>query len=212
LPNNLERFLQIQLQHISKHFGNEKILHNVNMKFRLPEKIALIGNNGSGKSTLLQIIAGYMLPSKGTICFKSSDKDLADEEIYTHVSYCAPYLELIEELTLKEFLEFHFSFKKSSIAIEKIIQIIGLESSIDKPIEKFSSGMKQRVKLAQAIFSDCEILLLDEPCSNLDQEGIDLYKTLIQLYGKNKLVIVASNDLEEYDFCERKISVLDFKI
>lgn len=211
MPNN-RHLLQIQLQHISKHFGNEKILHNVCLEFRTPEKIALIGNNGSGKSTLLQIIAGYMMPSKGTLYYKTNNRELTIEEIYTHVSYCAPYLELIEELTLKEFFEFHFSFKKSSVAIDKIIQRIGLDSSIEKPIEKFSSGMKQRVKLAQAIFSECEILLLDEPCSNLDKEGIDLYKTLIQEYCNDKLVIVASNDSEEYDFCERKISVLDFKI
>jgi ABC-type multidrug transport system ATPase subunit len=71
--------------------------------------------------------------------------------------------------------------------------------------------MKQRVKLAQAIFSDASIILLDEPCSNLDAKGIDLYHSLIKTYCSERLVIVCSNDEVEYSFTNERISVLDYK-
>ena len=131
--------------------------------------------------------------------------------MYELVSYCAPYLELIEEMTLLEFLTYHFSFKKSLVPVKEIIEIIGLQTSSHKLISNFSSGMKQRVKLAQAICSDTYILLLDEPCTNLDTEGIQLYKSLLTRFAKNKILIVASNDINEYDVCSTHLKISDFK-
>ena len=95
----------------------------------------------------------------------------------SHVSICAPYLEVVEEMTLTEFLNFHHGFKPflSGITTDFIITAIGLEKAVNKQIRYYSSGMKQRVKLAQCIFSDTAIVLLDEPCTNLDATGIELY-------------------------------------
>jgi len=118
---------------------------------------------------------------------------------------------VIEEMTLLEFLRYHFSFKKTNHTIEDIITYIGLEKATNKYISNFSSGMKQRVKLAQAIFADAPILLLDEPCTNLDKDGIDLYHKMIQDFCNEKIIIVASNDPNEYSFCKHKINILDFK-
>jgi ABC-type multidrug transport system ATPase subunit len=92
-----------------------------------------------------------------------------------------------------------------------MIQLIGLENATHKQIRYFSSGMKQRLKLALAIFSTSPILLLDEPCSNLDKEGYALYKELIQKYAMHKLIIVGSNDPEEYAFCTQQINLMDYK-
>jgi ABC-type multidrug transport system ATPase subunit len=135
------------------------------------------------------------------------------ENIYQKISICAPYLEVIEEMTLKEFLDFHHGFKPflDGIATEKIISILDLEKAENKQIRYYSSGMKQRVKLAQAVFSDAPIVLLDEPCTNLDTTGIELYHQLIDEYCKNRLVIVSSNDEVEYKFCQQKISMGDYK-
>ena len=102
-------------------------------------------------------------------------------------------------------------FKKTNYKIEEIIEYIGLEKATHKYISNFSSGMKQRVKLAQAIFADTPILLLDEPCTNLDKEGIDLYHRMISDFCNDKIIIVASNDPNEYSFCTHKINVMDFK-
>jgi ABC-type multidrug transport system ATPase subunit len=138
---------------------------------------------------------------------------LASEEAYKQISFCAPYMEVVEELTLQEFLEFHQQFKPfiNNLSISRIIEEIGLQAASNKQIRYYSSGMKQRVKLAQAIFSEASVVLLDEPCSNLDEKGIALYHSLIEHYCKTRLVIVCSNDEVEYSFTRKRISVLDFK-
>jgi len=119
----------------------------------------------------------------------------------------------VEEMTLIEFLNFHAGFKPflSSVTSEKIISILGLENAVNKQIRNYSSGMRQRVKLAQAIFSDVPVVLLDEPCTNLDTTGVELYKQLIEEYCKKRMVIVSSNDHHEYDFCSNRISITDWK-
>jgi ABC-type multidrug transport system ATPase subunit len=116
-------------------------------------------------------------------------------------------------MTLIEFLDFHSGFKPflSSITSEKIISILGLENAVNKQIRNYSSGMRQRVKLAQAIFSDVPIVLLDEPCTNFDAAGIQLYHSLINDYCKNRMVVVSSNDEVEYSFCKEKISLTAYK-
>ena len=133
--------------------------------------------------------------------------------LYQHLSIAAPYLELVEEMTAKEALKFHAAFKPllENISIEEILTIVGLKAAADKQIRYYSSGMKQRMKLAQAIFSDVPILLLDEPCTNLDALGYALYHQLIKDYCTNKLVIVCSNDPQEYDFCMERIDIMAYK-
>ena len=135
------------------------------------------------------------------------------EEVFKYVSLCAPYLEVVEEMTATEFLEFHRGFKPllNGISIAEIISLIGLEKAADKQIRYYSSGMKQRVKLAQCIFSDTAIVLLDGPCTNLDAEGIELYHRLISNYCSNRLVVVSSNDKVEYSFCNHLISISNYK-
>ena len=116
-------------------------------------------------------------------------------------------------MTLTEFLDFHHGFKPflTGITTDSIITTIGLEKAVNKQIRYYSSGMKQRVKLAQCIFSDTDIVLLDEPCTNLDAEGIQLYNQLIADYCKKRMVIVSSNDHHEYEFCTTTINIMDFK-
>lgn len=136
-----------------------------------------------------------------------------DTESYQMISLAAPYLELIEEMTAKEMLVFHAKFKPliASLSMEEILNTVGLENAINKQIRYFSSGMKQRLKLAQAFFSNTPVLLLDEPTTNLDADGITLYHTLISNYTKDKLVIVSSNVKQEYDFCEEVIEIKNYK-
>jgi ABC-type multidrug transport system ATPase subunit len=202
--------MKITLEHISKRFQRYWIFKDINCSFAAPGAYALLGPNGSGKSTLLRIIAGMQSPSLGKVLFSDdNNKAIAVNEAFPQISFCAPGQELVEELTLREFLDFHFSFKAllPGFTIEKIIDITGLKGTADKPIGDYSSGMKQRVKLAQAIFSDTRILLLDEPCTNLDQHGIAQYMEWVELYSKERMVIVASNDAREYFFCKEHIVI-----
>lgn len=206
--------MKINLQNAGKRFNREWIFKGVTLEFSTSNAYAVTGPNGSGKSTLLQAIGGMLQLSEGNIHYAAiNNGQLANEEVYKQLSFCAPYLDVVEEMTLQEFLHFHKQFKPflPSFSADAIIREVGLEAAAGKQIRYYSSGMKQRVKLAQAIFSDTAILLLDEPCSNLDLTGIELYHSLIQRYCRERLVIVCSNDTVEYSFCNEVISILDYK-
>ncbi len=205
--------MKITLEHISKRFLRYWIFKDINYTFTQPGAYAILGPNGCGKSTALRIIAGMQPASMGKVTYQNNEKTIAPTDIFSLVSFCAPGMELVEELTLREFLDFHFSFKRPlpGLSIEKIIALTGLQEAVDKPLADYSSGMKQRVKLAQAICSDTPILLLDEPCTNLDKTGIAQYREWMEQYSKNRLVIIASNDEREYDFCKEHIVIEDYK-
>ena len=200
----------ICLHNAGKRFNKDWIFKDLNANFKMGQHYALIGNNGSGKSTLLQVISGYASLSKGNIDWGEWDS----QNIFQSISIAAPYLELIEEFTTLEQFSFHEKFKplRKDITVEAMIEMIGLTAATHKQIRYFSSGMKQRLKLALAIFSEAPILLLDEPCSNLDKEGYALYQKMIQQYAMHKLIIVGSNDTQEYAFCTKHINLLDYKV
>lgn len=205
--------MTIYLSDAGKRFNRDWIFRHFNYSFEQGRSYAITGPNGSGKSTLLQVLSGGMMLSEGKMEYRISDKEQKNEEVYRHVSICAPYLELIEEMTLKEFLDFHHGFKPflPGTTTESIIAAIGLGKAVNKQIRYYSSGMKQRVKLAQCIFSNASIVLLDEPCTNLDMAGIALYHSLIADHCQNRLVLVSSNDEVEYSFCKEKIDILAWK-
>ncbi len=209
--------MTIQLSNAGKRFNRDWIFRKVTALFQSGKAYAITGPNGSGKSTLLQVIAANIQTNEGTIEWRKNvngDLLLVNENgVFEYISVCAPYLEVIEEMTAAEFLNFHASFKPllPQITVKQIIEIIGLGKAADKQIRYYSSGMKQRIKLAQAVFSDVPVLLLDEPCTNLDVTGFELYRYLIETYCNNKLILVSSNDINEYDFCTERLSILDYK-
>ncbi len=203
--------MKITLSNIGKRFNREWIFRNLDYTFNAPRKYAITGSNGSGKSTLLQVIAGAVTHNEGNIQYSILNDQCSSEQHYQHISIAAPYLELIEEMTANELLDFHASFKPLSVSKKEALQIVGLEKAANKQIRYYSSGMKQRLKMAQAFFSNTPVLLLDEPTTNLDAEGIALYQQLIQHYTAGKLVIISSNDTQEYSFCDEVISIAQYK-
>jgi ABC-type multidrug transport system ATPase subunit len=204
--------MKIRFSNAGKRFNREWIFRHLDYEFYSGTSYAVTGPNGSGKSTLLQCIGGMFQLSEGALEYKINNQNIDSEHFYKHVSIAAPYLEVVEEMTLREFLKFHSQFKtfRQNTSIEEIINIIGLEAASEKQIRNYSSGMKQRVKLAQCIFSDTEIVLLDEPCSNLDAAGIQLYDNLISNFCADRLVIICSNDAVEYQFCKERLHLPDF--
>lgn len=206
--------MNITLSNTGKRFNREWIFRKFNHTFLQGQSYALTGANGSGKSTLLQIIAGATLHSEGTINYElatNTDK-FNNENAYRHISIAAPYLDMIEEMSANEFLHFHASFKPlSTKSFPEILSAVGLEKAAEKQIRYYSSGMKQRLKLAQAFFSDTSVLLLDEPTTNLDEDGIAIYKYLWNTQTENRLVIVSSNDKQEYENCGEVIYLGDYK-
>lgn len=205
--------MKVSLTDAGKRYNREWIFRHFNYTFESGHSYAITGPNGSGKSTLLQVLSGGMLINEGMGEWSTENGLMNVEKVFQQISICAPYLDVIEEMTLIEFLEFHQQFKSflPDITIDSIIAIVGLEKARNKQIRNFSSGMKQRVKLAQCIFSDTAIVLLDEPCTNLDAEGIALYNHLIKEHCEKRMVIVSSNDHHEYEFCKEKLDIMNWK-
>ena len=205
--------MEITLKNIGRRFNRDWIFRDVNYSFIKGNSYAILGRNGSGKSTLLQLIAGSLTPSEGTIDIFLSGKPCDPDEVYHSLSIAAPYLELIEEFTLSEMIDFHFKFKSYLSGLDKknILEILDLQKSKNKALKYFSSGMKQRTKLALAICSDTPLLLLDEPASNLDSEAVSWYLDLIQKYTPGRTVIICSNQEYEYSFCQQQIRISDYK-
>jgi ABC-type multidrug transport system ATPase subunit len=208
----LWRGVGVRLSNLGKRFNREWIFRHLDYEFTTGKKYAITGSNGSGKSTLLQVIAGSLTHNEGSVEIGNGQLAIGNDQHYQHISIATPYLELVEEMTALEMLNFHSTFKQLILADNEILEKVGLQAAANKQIRNYSSGMKQRLKLALAFFSNTPILLLDEPTTNLDEDGIALYHQLIQKHTTNKLVIVCSNDKQEYSFCEEVLEVGRYKL
>ncbi|WP_460695122.1 ABC transporter ATP-binding protein [Mucilaginibacter puniceus] len=205
--------MKITLENLGRRFNRDWIFRGIDYTFNSGESYAILGPNGSGKSTLLQVLNGSLTPSAGTIKFFEGGSIIDIEKVFQHLSLAAPYLELIEEFTLTEMIDFHFKFKAYLPGMDNnaVITLLNMPASKHKMIRYFSSGMKQRLKLALAFCADTSMLILDEPTSNLDTQGVDWYLSLVQQYAKNRLTIIGSNQQHEYDFCTHQIHITDYK-
>jgi len=211
--------LTISLNNLGKKFNKEWIFKGLNHEILPGQKLLILGGNGSGKSTLLQVISGFVTPNEGEVTYSARgstnmEEKIEVEKIKNYISFASPYLQLIEDFTLTEMVEHSKRFKPfvKNLQVKDILEIIQLQSSKDKLLKQFSSGMKQRLKLGLAILTDTPVLLLDEPVSNLDKNAINWYKELISSYTQNRSVLVCSNAIaDEHFFCETELNVMDFK-
>lgn len=203
----------IKLDTVGKRFTKEWIFKKLTYTFEPDQTYAILGPNGSGKSTLLQVLSGSVTASAGSISYQLAGTDIPVEDIYKHVGYSAPYIQLPEELTLREVLSFHHGFKPfiNDLQIADVLAILELEKVADREIRYFSSGMKQRVKLALSILPQSSFVLLDEPATNLDAAGTAWYQKLVGQYKQGRTIIVSSNRPDEYAFCTTHISIADYK-
>lgn len=203
----------IRLDKVRKRFEHEWVIKDLTYTFENNKAYAILGPNGSGKSTLMQLVSGAVTPSAGTIAYNINGKPIPVEDIFRHVSYSGPYIQLVEEMTLLEHIKFHQQFKpfRQNLQPNDILALAGLGQHQNRQVRNFSSGMKQRVKLALSILSDTAILLLDEPATNLDEVGLNWYLNLLSEHRSNRLTIVSSNRPEEYGFCDERLSILDYK-
>jgi len=210
----LTKGISIRADNLGKRFTKEWIFRNFSYEFKQGTTTAITGPNGSGKSTLLQVLTAATPPSIGSIKFHSAgDVEIAHEDIFQNITFAAPYMDLIDEFTLTEQLKFHFNLKKmrGSHSVQDLIAIMQLEKSSDKAIGNFSSGMKQRVKLALAFYSQADVVFLDEPGTNLDQQAFKWYIGELEKLPQNVCVIIASNNPAEYPHAQHKIDILNYK-
>lgn len=209
--------MDLQVTNLGKRFQREWIFKGLSADIPQGSFVVVTGANGSGKSTLLKQLTGAMPQTEGEIIYTENGKQLSIDQWYKQLTFAAPYMELIEEFTLLELLQFHFQFRKpiAGITIEAMPQLMLLENQTHKFIADYSSGMKQRVKLGLAFFTDCQIILLDEPGANLDVNGLAWYRSLIGSYKGNRTLVLCSNDEAEYKIKEAEISlqinIMDYK-
>lgn len=205
--------MEIILEGVGRKFNGQWIFKNISLILSISKSYIVTGPNGSGKSTFLAIASGFLTPSAGAVYYQANIKKIDQENFFTYISFVAPYLELIEEFSLSELIDFHFKFTKFIKGETKktLLEFINLNGSVNKELKYFSSGMKQRAKLGLALFSDKPILFLDEPTVNLDIQGAKWYRENIENFIKNRITIVASNDQTEYAFSENVFNITDFK-
>jgi ABC-type multidrug transport system ATPase subunit len=205
--------VQIHVKDAGKKFISEWIFRKVNLNLNSGQSYTFVGPNGSGKSTLIQLLMGSVPPSEGTIHYIRDGKELEIDEWFRHVVLAAPYLELIEEFTLRELVAFHQKFKplKRGLSVQDFEDFVQLSHARHKVVRHFSSGMKQRVKLGLAFLSEASVVLLDEPTSNLDAKGVQWYLDHVVGLADSQLVVLGSNQPLEYEFCKNIISVSTFK-
>ncbi len=206
--------MNIRLKNLGRRFNKEWIFKHINFEINPTTPTVVFGSNGSGKSTLLKLISSSEIPSEGEIIYEKKSKIIAADKIYQHIGIAAPYMDLPEEFSLSELLDFNLKFKPfiNQISKNEIAEIAYLQDSLNKPVKVFSSGMKQRLKLTLALYTQNDIILLDEPTSNLDQKGVDWYQQQIENTKKDRTIIVCSNAHKaEYFFCQQEINLNQFK-
>ncbi|MCY7356250.1 MAG: ATP-binding cassette domain-containing protein [Rudanella sp.] len=212
--------IQIMASDVGKKYRREWVFRHLDLTLtsrptptNTANSYTFVGPNGSGKSTLLQLLSGALPVTEGMLTYTLDNKTIASDEWFRQVVIAAPYLELIEELTLSEMLAFHVQFKpfKATLSNAEAADRMRLSHAMDKELKFFSSGMKQRVKLGLAFFSDVPLVILDEPTSNLDRQGAAWYHDQVRLLQPDQLLLIGSNDPAEYDFCPNVLDVMQWK-
>lgn len=205
--------IDIRLEHVYKRFKKDWIIKDLTYAISKGSRIAILGINGSGKSTLLKMISGFVGKTAGSISWHSDKEALEITIWHKYFAYCAPYLELVDSYTLQETIDFHFRLKskREDVVLRDWLKETGLSEHMDKPINLFSSGMQQRTKLIICLATEVPVYLLDEPCSNLDESGINWYQEKLESLPEDKTIVIASNQSYEYPGFTDEINILNYK-
>lgn len=204
----------IHLNGVAKKFQHKWIFRDINATLNRGDVVSVTGNNGSGKSTFLKILSGHLSPNKGDVTyFDRNSKKIDRDNIYQHLTFAAPYINLMSRLNLKENIDLYLRFKslQKGLDTDALIDLMQLKHAAHKELRFYSSGMQQRVKLGLAIATDSSILILDEPTTNLDKEGMAWYTSNLKQFSQDRLIVIASNEERDFELCNRSISILDFK-
>lgn len=209
--------MEIICESISKTFSGKTIFKDLSFKISSKKSLSVIGKNGSGKSTLIKIISNLIHPSKGKISIQENHTDLPRETWFHKIGLLSPYLNLYDELTGFENLEFFYKLKSSydnsnnGFEINSSLERVGLYEKRNEMVKNYSSGMKQRLKLIYATMNHPEILLMDEPRTNLDKSGNDLIYKICEEQREKGILIIATNENEDKSHCDEYINLEDYR-
>ena len=201
--------MQVTIQNLSKRYLYDWIIRDMDHSFESGSITGINGINGSGKSTFIKMLCGFLSPSEGSISYELEDKKVDRSDVFQYMTLAAPYTDVINEYDAEEMFSFHTKFKKlrEDIDVRQFLEIVNLKGNIGKQIQFYSSGMKQRLQLALALLTDSKLLLLDEPTSYLDAENKAWFYDLLEQQSKDRTIIIASNDKEDFKLCDHVISL-----
>src|SRR5208283_2084846 len=205
--------ISLSVESLSKVFNRRVIFENIAFSLMEGESMAITGKNGSGKSTLAKILCGLLSPSKGRIVCSIDGKTIDLAKMYQHIGFVSPYITMYEEFSglenLTAFSRIRNLRNGSEEDSEKLLKTFGIYERRNDEVRTYSSGMKQRLKYAAALLHRPEILVLDEPTANLDEEGISVVRNTMRAQSESGILIIATNDKEDLEFSQDCID-LDF--
>jgi heme exporter protein A len=203
--------VSITANDLSKDFNRRPIFRDISFSLSLPSSLAITGKNGAGKSTLSKILAGLIGSTRGSLTYTLNDKQVGIEEFKHYIGFVSPYLNLYDEFTALENLQLlsriRATTQQNEVRMKELLNLVSLWQRRDDLVGTFSSGMKQRLKYAFALLHNPIVLILDEPTSNLDEEGIEFVQRMVKQQKEEGVLIVATNDKEEAGWCAQKIHV-----
>lgn len=197
----------IKSDNIEKKFGKTLLFRNINFELRNGDTFYITGLNGSGKSTLLQILAGIQKPSSGRVLYKSGDLTIDRESFRDYFGFTGPQVNPYDMLTPVENLKFTAKGQIDENTINAYLEMFDLYKHRTKTVKYYSSGMKQRLRLIHSLINDPEILMLDEPCTNLDTKGRDILYKILGEIKRNKIIIIATNESGDINLCSKGINL-----
>lgn len=208
--------IRLQCKEISKRYNGKIIFKNVDLELKENSSLVITGKNGSGKSTLLKVISHLIRLDKGSISLEVDGNKIPAEKFHMKIGLFAPYLNLYDELSAWENLDFFYDLKvgnknEKKEKIKYLLEKVGLYNRRDDLIRNYSSGMRQRLKLAYSVINSPALLLMDEPRTNLDEQGISVVYEIAEEQKKNGILILATNEKEDTAICESKLSIEDYK-
>ena len=204
----------VEALELNKSFGRRLIFNDLKFRFDKSGVYGISGPNGSGKSTLVKIIAGILGASKGKIVHKLNNKEIAEELLHDHIGFVSPYLVLYEEFSTYENLKLFAEIRGVKFNKERVDYLLNkflLYKRKDDLLKTYSSGMKQRVKFIFALMHSPQLIILDEPTSNLDDEGKNSVYELVKEEGQKKIVLIASNEKHDLELCNEIVYLEKYK-
>lgn len=201
----MSQSVTLSIDKVGKQFYRNWLFRQLSLELGPGDSLALIGHNGSGKSTLLRIIASQMIPTEGKVTLQMNGKPVPANQMYQHLSWSAPYVGLFPELTLREQFRLQARFRSMLLPETEFLSALALANEADKPLRFYSSGMLQRAKVGLALFAKSELLLLDEPTSNMDEGNAALIQELLSSFQGDRILVLASNLEREFGNINRQI-------
>jgi heme exporter protein A len=204
----------VEAKELNKTFGRRLIFNGINFRYEESGVFGISGPNGSGKSTLVKIIAGLISSTKGRIIHKNSEDEIIPEKLHNHIGFVSPYLVLYEEFTAWENLEIFSKIRDTNLNKDYAKDLLNrflIYNRRDDLVKTYSSGMKQRMKFIFALIHNPELLIFDEPTSNLDEEGKNSVYEIIEDKSRDCIILIASNDKADLDLCPEILDLKSFK-